>query len=61
MENWRHVVPELTGDEVLRMGFSAGPGIRELLRSLRAGRIDGTIRSKEDELLRLRQTERKDL
>lgn len=61
MECWRHVVPELTGDDVLRSGLSAGPEIRELLRSLRAGRIDGTIRSKEDELLRLRQAGRKDL
>ena len=55
------LVPELTGDDVLRSGLSAGPEIRELLRSLRAGRIDGTIRSKEDELLRLRQAGRKDL
>lgn len=57
----RELTGELSGDDLHRMGIAPGPRMRELLQELRAGRIDGTICSKEDEILWLRNSERKDL
>lgn len=57
----RRTVPELSGDDLRNLGIEPGPRMRELLQSLRAGRIDGMLRSKDDEILWLRQEERKDL
>lgn len=59
-DEWRFAAPSVTGDDLLRMGFSAGPEMRRILTSLRAAWIDGDIRSAEEEtawLSRLGQKE----
>ncbi|MDD4859672.1 MAG: CCA tRNA nucleotidyltransferase [Dehalococcoidales bacterium] len=45
----RHVKPALTGADLAKMGISGGH-IKETLNSLRNARLDGTIRSKEEEV-----------
>jgi tRNA nucleotidyltransferase (CCA-adding enzyme) len=51
---WRSVRPSLTGDDLLAMGLPPGPGIGNILRRLRAARLDGRISSSEQELAMVR-------
>ncbi len=44
------VKPEITGDDLKRLGFTPGPLYRNILESLREERLDGRIHSKEQEL-----------
>ncbi len=45
----RHVRPLLTGDDLRRMGLPAGRLYSQILRRLRAARLDGEISTREDE------------
>jgi len=45
----RYVRPALTGDDLLRMGVTAGPRVREILERLRAERLDGRVASRRQE------------
>ena len=47
---WQAVRPELTGDDLRQLGIARGAIYRRLLAELRAGRLDGTIRSRADEI-----------
>lgn len=47
--------PLVTGDDLLRAGYSAGPHFRDWLGRLRAEQLDGTIRNREEGLSRVRQ------
>jgi len=46
----RTVKPMLTGDDLARLGLSPGPLYRRILDALRAARLDGRVRSVEDEI-----------
>lgn len=46
---WRQVRPELTGRDLKALGLEPGPRYREILKELRAQRLDGTITSREQE------------
>lgn len=46
---WRHVRPELTGDDLRRLGLPPGRIYSQILNRLRAGRLDGTIGSRAEE------------
>jgi len=46
---WRHVRPSLTGDALRQMGLPADQRLGALLKALRAGRLDGTLTSDDDE------------
>jgi tRNA nucleotidyltransferase (CCA-adding enzyme) len=46
---WRSVQAELTGNDLKALGFVPGPHYKEILRSLRAQRLDGTIINREQE------------
>ncbi|HHW88652.1 MAG TPA: CBS domain-containing protein [Chloroflexi bacterium] len=48
-EEWRHVQPALTGDDLRRMGIPRGVIYRNILRALRMGRLDGEIHSRAEE------------
>jgi tRNA nucleotidyltransferase (CCA-adding enzyme) len=48
--NWRHVKPALTGDDLQSRGVPSGPRYKEILSKLRAARLDGELRSRDDEL-----------
>ncbi|MDE3089038.1 MAG: CBS domain-containing protein [Chloroflexota bacterium] len=45
----RAIAPELTGDDLKRMGIPTGPQYREILARLRAARLDGEISSRAEE------------
>ena len=50
LRSWRHVRPELTGDDLLALGASPGPEVGAALRRLRAARLDGRIATRADEV-----------
>jgi tRNA nucleotidyltransferase (CCA-adding enzyme) len=45
----RYVKSILGGDDLRRMGFAPGPGIRETLEQLRDGRLDKKLTTRQDE------------
>lgn len=45
----RYVRPALTGEELKRLGIPAGPQIRMVLRKLLEARLDGKVKSREEE------------
>jgi len=50
LREWRHVRPFLGGRALKRLGVPEGPDLGALLRRLRAARLDGVTRSREDEV-----------
>ncbi len=51
---WRSVAPELTGNDLKRLGISPGPMYRDILSKLQEARLDGRIsnRGQEEEFVR---------
>ena len=45
---WRHVRPQTTGDDLIRRGLRPGPRFRELLWTLRAALLDGSVSPDEE-------------
>lgn len=48
-EVWRHIQPELTGNDLRRMGIARGVIYRNILTALRVARLDGEIHSRTQE------------
>ncbi len=48
-EEWRAVQGELTGNDLKALGLPPGPRYKEILRALRAQRLDGKIANREEE------------
>jgi hypothetical protein len=46
---WRHIHPELDGYDLGALGVPRGPLYAELLRSLRAAKLDGGLLTRQDE------------
>jgi tRNA nucleotidyltransferase (CCA-adding enzyme) len=46
---WRFVEPELTGDDLKAMGLKPGPLFGHLLRELRDARLNGKVKTQEEE------------
>ena len=46
---WRHIRPELDGHDLAAMGIPKGPVYSRILETLRAARLDGRVRSHEQE------------
>ncbi|MBM3128575.1 MAG: CBS domain-containing protein [Chloroflexi bacterium] len=46
----RAIAPELTGDDLRRMGIPPGPQYRDILARLRDARLDGVISTREQEV-----------
>jgi tRNA nucleotidyltransferase (CCA-adding enzyme) len=46
---WRHIHPELSGDDLAALGIPRGPLFGKLLRTLRAARLDGAITTRAEE------------
>ncbi len=46
---WRTVRPILRGDDLLKLGVPRGPEIAEVLRELRAAKLDGEVKSRAGE------------
>ena len=48
--NWRKIKPSLTGEDLKQRGLQPGPRFAEILRELRAARLDGEVVSRDEEL-----------
>jgi tRNA nucleotidyltransferase (CCA-adding enzyme) len=46
---WRTVRPLLRGDDVVGLGVERGPEVAEVLRELRAAKLDGEVKTRADE------------
>jgi tRNA nucleotidyltransferase (CCA-adding enzyme) len=46
---WRHVKPLTTGDDLKKRGLEPGPRYSEILRRLRAARLDGEVKTAGEE------------
>ena len=55
LDELRHVRPLLDGNDLLALGVERGPGMGELLAALRRARLDGEVRSREDEVAYVRE------
>jgi len=49
LSEWRHVKPQITGEDLKQRGLEPGPKYGEILRRLRAAWLDGEITSTEHE------------
>ncbi|MDR3155204.1 MAG: CBS domain-containing protein [Deltaproteobacteria bacterium] len=49
LTSYRHVRPEVTGDDLIRLGFRPGPGLHKALEVLRRARLDGLVGNREEE------------
>ncbi len=52
----RHVEPELTGKDLLAMGYSPGPQFRKMLHTLKEAKLDGKTDNEKDEIELLKKT-----
>lgn len=55
INTWRSVRPLVSGKDLIAMGYKPGPLFGVMLGALRDARLDGTVRSREDELNLLRE------
>jgi tRNA nucleotidyltransferase (CCA-adding enzyme) len=51
---------ELNGDDLLKLGYSSGSWLGEMLEGIRLERMDGKIKTREDEVLYLQEMLRRD-
>ncbi len=49
LRRWRSLKPALDGHALLAMGARPGPRLGEVLRCLKAAKLDGDVRSRDDE------------
>ncbi len=49
VSHWRHVRPHLDGHDLVRLGVPQGPQVGELLNALLNARLEGHVKTKEDE------------
>lgn len=45
----RYIAPEITGDDLKKMGLAPGPAYRTILSQLRNARLDGEVSTREEE------------
>ena len=50
LRNLRHIRPSLSGDNLIETGIPAGPRIKEILHMLLEARLDGKIKTREEEM-----------
>jgi tRNA nucleotidyltransferase (CCA-adding enzyme) len=49
LNRWRHVRTSLDGNSLQKLGVPSGPRLGEMLKALHEAKLDGKIRSQEDE------------
>ncbi len=50
LEKYRQIKTTLNGDDLCKMGIAPGPHMKSLLRELLNARLDGKVRSKNEEI-----------
>ncbi|PIX86380.1 MAG: hypothetical protein COZ32_03700, partial [Nitrospirae bacterium CG_4_10_14_3_um_filter_53_41] len=51
----RNIKPELTGQEIRKLGFKPGPIYQRILNRLMDARLDGQVKTKEEEIRLIRK------
>ncbi len=51
----RHIESDITGKDLVELGYKPGPHFKTMLNTLRNGRLDGTLQTLEDEINLLQQ------
>jgi tRNA nucleotidyltransferase (CCA-adding enzyme) len=54
LEDWRYRRPALRGHDLRALGVAPGPAMGQMLARLRAARLDGEARRREDEVMLIR-------
>jgi tRNA nucleotidyltransferase (CCA-adding enzyme) len=54
LEHWRYRRPALRGQDLQALGVAPGPAMGQMLARLRAARLDGEARGREDEVMLIR-------
>jgi tRNA nucleotidyltransferase (CCA-adding enzyme) len=49
LEEWRNITHSLTGEDLKKKGIPAGPIYVKILEELKLAKIDGWVKSREDE------------
>ncbi|EEG78287.1 CBS domain-containing protein [Dethiobacter alkaliphilus] len=49
-EKLRHIQPHISGHDLRELGFKPGPGFQEVLSHIRAARLNGEVKNREEEL-----------
>ncbi|MDR2612949.1 MAG: hypothetical protein LBG06_09040, partial [Deltaproteobacteria bacterium] len=49
LTSYRHVRPDVTGDDLVKLGFRSGPGLHRALDVLRRARLDGLVGNRDEE------------
>lgn len=49
LAEWRLITPELTGDDLMAIGVTAGPDVGQVLRELNSAKQDGLVNSEDEE------------
>lgn len=49
LDKLRHIKPKLTGNDLIKLGMTPGPQLKELLNRLLDARLDGKVATKDDE------------
>jgi tRNA nucleotidyltransferase (CCA-adding enzyme) len=60
LANYRTVKPQCRGDDLIAMGFSPGPTIQKVLSALREARLDGLVKTLDDERILAKKILEKD-
>jgi tRNA nucleotidyltransferase (CCA-adding enzyme) len=50
LRHWRFAKPKITGDDLLRLGFAEGPALGAALRAARDAQLDGTARTRTQQM-----------
>lgn len=50
LENLRNIHPILTGEDIKELGYSPGPLFKKVLEELKVAKLDGQVKSREDEV-----------
>jgi tRNA nucleotidyltransferase (CCA-adding enzyme) len=50
LDEWRHVRPQVRGGELLTLGLKPGPAVGQALAAVRRARLDGSVRTKSQEV-----------
>lgn len=55
LTKWRHIQPACDGNDLISAGVPQGPAVGVLIAELRSARLDGRVRSKDEEIAFARQ------
>jgi tRNA nucleotidyltransferase (CCA-adding enzyme) len=50
LTSYRQLRPQVTGRDLLALGWPSGPKIKDILEQLRRARLDGLVATRADEL-----------